>query len=145
MQMNEKVVCVCFAVGNNAEHLDKIHKSIFILCLDKPYSSTQDQNADAFSLSARQMLYGDGSKGASCNRWFDKTIQVSLMHVYIVCYVACQPLNWSKCAVSKLNQVCVVNHQTSLIVCTKYVLVFIDVYRAIWELQREINSADWSE
>lgn len=73
----------CFAhsidtVGNNAAHLDKIEKAIFVVCLDKVHEGTQDVGADNFSLSGRQMLYGDGSKASSSNRWFDKTIQVSL-------------------------------------------------------------------
>ncbi|XP_067931343.1 carnitine O-acetyltransferase-like isoform X2 [Watersipora subatra] len=62
-------------LGNNASHFDKIEKSIFVVCLDKPYSGTQDPGADEFTLSARQMLYGDGSHACSTNRWFDKTLQ----------------------------------------------------------------------
>lgn len=47
-----------------------------MLCLDKPNAASQDPSADAFSNSCRQMLYGDGSRAATTNRWFDKTIQV---------------------------------------------------------------------
>jgi len=65
------------AVGDNPAHLDKIEKSIFLLCLDKQPRETHDPSADELSRSARQMLYGDGTKASSTNRWFDKTLQVS--------------------------------------------------------------------
>ncbi|KAF6034717.1 hypothetical protein EB796_006976 [Bugula neritina] len=62
-------------LGDNPSHLDKIEKSIFLLCLDKQPRETHDPSADELSRSARQMLYGDGTKASSTNRWFDKTLQ----------------------------------------------------------------------
>ena len=77
----------------NRETLDMIEKAIFVLCLDEKIPSTfnhqrtQDEingchgHRDDVSL-AKQMLHGLGTGVNSCNRWFDKTMQVSIKHVY---------------------------------------------------------------
>ena len=72
----------------NRETLDMIEKAIFVLCLDEkiPTSFNHQRNQqdemegnqehrDDVSL-AKQMLYGLGTGVNSCNRWFDKTMQV---------------------------------------------------------------------
>ena len=56
----------------NTEALDSIQKSAFVLCLDSldPHSDKSITN------SINQMLHGGGSSINTCNRWFDKTIQI---------------------------------------------------------------------
>uniref|UniRef100_F6UEZ5 Choline O-acetyltransferase n=2 Tax=Ciona intestinalis TaxID=7719 RepID=F6UEZ5_CIOIN len=54
----------------NRLSLDYIEQSIFILCLDKSLENEDDVTM------AHQMLYGGGPEKNSCNRWYDKTIQL---------------------------------------------------------------------
>lgn len=81
------LVLLLLTVGDNSEHLDKIEKSLFLLCLDKSTTETHDPSADEFSRAARRMLYGDGSSAHSTNRWFDKTLQVSTSSAFTCVYV----------------------------------------------------------
>ena len=70
----------------NRDSLDLIERCIFVLCLDNPtplsfnhqnsIDETEMNKRDNVSL-ASQMLHGLGPKVNSCNRWFDKTMQVS--------------------------------------------------------------------
>ncbi len=72
-------------VSVNRDSLDLIERCIFIVCLDDPIplsfnhqTSIDETNMgfrDDVSL-ATQMLHGFGTKVNSCNRWFDKTMQV---------------------------------------------------------------------
>lgn len=83
----------------NAQNLDEIEKSMFILCLDvspvpviesldetdlteengEEYGSETNPKSqyrnDVFLVE--QMLHGQGSKLNGANRWYDKTMQVS--------------------------------------------------------------------
>ncbi|PVD21630.1 hypothetical protein C0Q70_17429 [Pomacea canaliculata] len=51
--------------------LKQIHRSIFVLCLDKPIPKGKNIQSSI----AREMLHGDGEDLNSGNRWFDKTLQ----------------------------------------------------------------------
>lgn len=53
-----------------------IQKSIFTVCLDAPMPRVSDEKYQ--SRVAAQMLHGGGARWNSGNRWFDKTLQVSL-------------------------------------------------------------------
>nr|QNG40884.1 choline acetyltransferase [Hofstenia miamia] len=61
------------AIHGNSEIIKQIQSSIFLLCLD-------DVSVDSEDLSAwaSHALHGGGSSVSSCNRWFDKTIQLFL-------------------------------------------------------------------
>ena len=71
--------------NQNRQSLEKLERCIFVLCLDEavPVSfnhqcsldETRNNMRDEVSL-AGQMLHGSGSAVNSCNRWFDKTMQV---------------------------------------------------------------------
>ena len=79
--MNEWFICVFFfSDAGNRENFKAIENAIFLLCLDQPpphsaqaASTMEDPTA---SVTARQCLHGDGTQSNSCNRWFDKIIQV---------------------------------------------------------------------
>lgn len=60
----------------NKESVRAIQKSIFTVCLDAPMPRVSDEMYP--SRVAAQMLHGGGARWNSGNRWFDKTLQVSL-------------------------------------------------------------------
>lgn len=64
----------------NKANLEAIEKALFVLCLDqRPPYSTQSPSVmemPTCSVTARQSLHGDGTEYNSCNRWFDKIVQV---------------------------------------------------------------------
>ncbi|KAI0235638.1 Choline O-acetyltransferase [Lamellibrachia satsuma] len=67
--------------STNRDCLDMIERCIFVLCLDKRVchddaASGDTQWRDDVSL-ALQMEHGAGTAHNTCNRWFDKTMQVS--------------------------------------------------------------------
>ena len=71
----------------NRESLKLIEESIFVLCLDSslPLSFNHQSSVDETCMNVRddvslasQMLHGMGSRHNSANRWFDKTMQVSV-------------------------------------------------------------------
>ena len=57
----------------NTESLNMIETSIFILCLDEAVASNGRRDENSIAL---QMLHGQGTDLNSCNRWYDKTMQV---------------------------------------------------------------------
>ncbi|XP_076457596.1 choline O-acetyltransferase-like [Babylonia areolata] len=62
----------------NADNLDVIENSLFILCLDKaavPTPMMAEGGEDGLVDVAHQMLHGQGTVSNTRNRWFDKTIQ----------------------------------------------------------------------
>lgn len=75
----------------NRSSLEAIENCIFVLCLDKalPISfnhqtsmdETMNSRRDDVSL-ALQMIHGHGSQYNSCNRWFEKTMQVSKFNAF---------------------------------------------------------------
>ncbi len=74
----------------NRESLDMIERCIFVLCLDNsiPLSFNHQNSVDETTMNLRddcslayQMLHGFGPKVNSCNRWFDKTMQVSFLNL----------------------------------------------------------------
>lgn len=63
-----------FQDKKNQESVSAIQRSIFNLCLDGAMPKVA---AEMYrSCAAIQMLHGGGSQWNSCNRWFDKTLQV---------------------------------------------------------------------
>lgn len=64
----------------NKANLEAVEKAIFLLCLDQPPPhSTQSPSVmemPTSSVTARQCLHGDGTEYNSCNRWFDKIVQI---------------------------------------------------------------------
>lgn len=65
--------------SKNRDNVDKIVKSICLICLDKPIN-VPEFNEGRFQSSERsqalhQMLHGGGSEQNSMNRWFDKICQ----------------------------------------------------------------------
>ena len=69
----------------NLESLALIESCVFVLCLDRaiPVSFNHQRSVDETNMNVRddvsmlvQMLHGQGSNVNSCNRWFDKTMQV---------------------------------------------------------------------
>ena len=68
------------ADSTNRDCLDTIERCIFVLCLDNAVQDGADSGAsqwrDDESL-ALQMVHGSGVVHNTCNRWFDKTMQVS--------------------------------------------------------------------
>ena len=75
-----------FTDSTNRDSLDLIETCIFVLCLDDsiPLSFNHQTSIDETNMGFRddvslatQMLHGFGTKTNSCNRWFDKTMQVN--------------------------------------------------------------------
>ena len=90
----------CFVDSVNRESLNLIETCIFVICLDDsiPLSFNHQTSIDETNMGYRddvslatQMLHGFGTKVNSCNRWFDKTMQVSpILCVHTeICYI-CQ-------------------------------------------------------
>lgn len=76
-------ILMCFLTFSsdktNKESVRSIQKSIFTVCLDAPMLRVSDEMY--LSRGAAQMLHGGGARWNSGNRWFDKTLQVSLVKV----------------------------------------------------------------
>ena len=100
--------------ADNQASLHDIETSIFIICLDRAVSITHNHHRsidetdhnlrDDNSLSL-QMLHGQGSHLNSCNRWYDKTMQVSskysctlgaIQHMYVRHFGSRLCKNWCK-------------------------------------------------
>ncbi len=63
--------------SKNAETLDIIKKSLFVVCLDD--NLPDNDNMTSLSKSGLNSLHGFGTKANGFNRWFDKALQ------FIVC------------------------------------------------------------
>lgn len=68
----------------NKESVRAIQKSIFTVCLDAPMPRVSDELYK--SRVAAQMLHGGGARWNSGNRWFDKTLQVSVRQIRSVMF-----------------------------------------------------------
>jgi hypothetical protein len=71
----------------NKASFESIESCMFILCLDKclPLSFNHQQSVEETSMRQRddvslamQMIHGHGAKHNSANRWYEKTMQVTL-------------------------------------------------------------------
>ncbi|EDV28163.1 uncharacterized protein TRIADDRAFT_21860 [Trichoplax adhaerens] len=70
----------------SAESIEKIQKSMFMLCFDQDNSGLNNVQSHLFmdnddgsrNASYGQMLHGGGSTKNTPNRWFDKTLQASI-------------------------------------------------------------------
>lgn len=74
--------CFLLLDSQNKENIDKIQKSICLICLDQPVevlSGTSPPKYESVfhSTAVAQCLHGGGSDQNSLNRWFDKAIQVN--------------------------------------------------------------------
>ena len=80
-----------FPESVNRDSLDLIERCIFVINLDDAvpvsfnYQTNANANVNAKKINfrdnvslAKQMLHGFGSNVNSCNRWFDKTMQVNI-------------------------------------------------------------------
>ena len=78
-----RVNIFCILDSVNKASLEKIIKSMFVLCLDKPHGAASSDVAvceDAvMSITVNQVLHGAGSNLNSCNRWADKIFQVLII------------------------------------------------------------------
>lgn len=66
--------------------MQDIQSSIFVLALDKSTESTSG-NTDSDTVHLNEMSHGGGSRVNSCNRWFDKVLQVydeEIKSVYVL-------------------------------------------------------------
>lgn len=62
-----------FVDEKNKASCKEIHKSLFVVCLDKALPAKEERRQ---VVAAKQCIHGGGSKGNVANRWYDKTIQV---------------------------------------------------------------------
>ena len=67
--------------GNKA-NLERIEKSLFVLCLDgSPHIQQNSQPSSLavldYTITSAEAIHGGGSKSNSGNRWFDKILQVN--------------------------------------------------------------------
>lgn len=69
----------------NAVCLDSIKKSLFLMCIDGPNPILSNVNKD--TMAALQTVHGCGSRYNAGNRWYDKTIQVSIGFSFIITYI----------------------------------------------------------
>ena len=67
----------------SSQSIDKIQKSMFMICFDQDNSGLNTVQSHLFrdeaisrNASFGQMLHGGGSAKNTGNRWFDKTLQV---------------------------------------------------------------------
>lgn len=58
----------------NRDHLENIHSSIALLCLDKRMPCSSPDEAD--TVASNQMNHGGGSSANGANRYFDKILQI---------------------------------------------------------------------
>jgi hypothetical protein len=63
----------------NRESLNAIETCLFVVCLDRMTHNVSDPDRSQKELF-RQVLTAGGAKINAANRWFDKTIQVRVMH-----------------------------------------------------------------
>lgn len=65
--------------SKNQDNIDKIEKSICLICLDQPIDIPEVSDSgfenERSSVSVRQMLHGGGSSQNGMNRWYDKICQ----------------------------------------------------------------------
>ena len=63
----------------NKESLADVETSLVVLCLDRAVDlwKCKDSNAQR-NLAGGQTIHGCGSGSNGANRWFDKTVQVSM-------------------------------------------------------------------
>ncbi|KAH8233866.1 hypothetical protein KR032_000697, partial [Drosophila birchii] len=79
----------------NADTLEAIEQSLFVVCLDKYVPIPKGQE---YAVQAHQLLHGGGLEQNSANRWMDKTIQLIVNPNGLAgfCYehspAECQPL-----------------------------------------------------
>ncbi|CAF1011037.1 unnamed protein product [Rotaria sp. Silwood1] len=66
------------SIPENKNFFDTINDSLFVLCLDESYQSSNDNitKEDNKRSVGLNFLHGGGTKNNTANRWFDKTIQI---------------------------------------------------------------------
>eukprot|EP00794_Sanderia_malayensis_P015982 gene15982-17592_t len=66
----------------NNKSLEKIIKSIFVLCLDKPCGPRSNKSSTGedpvMTMNVNHALHGRGTSQNSCNRWFDQVFQLAV-------------------------------------------------------------------
>lgn len=69
----------------NKQSLEDVERSIAVLCLDSAVGLWECPNKNARqNLAAAQTIHGSGSGCNGGNRWFDKTVQVRCVKLYIL-------------------------------------------------------------
>lgn len=78
-----------YAEKANALSLEAIENSLLILCLDDgtpnvPAYTTIRKEATTLECAtmAAHLLHGSGTDAGSANRWYDKFLQVSVVHLH---------------------------------------------------------------
>lgn len=70
----------------NKQSVETIQQSIFLLCLDKAIPEQGVLNRKTHV--ALQTIHGGGAKQNAGNRWYDKTIQVINIQLFL-CFLNC--------------------------------------------------------
>ena len=66
--------------NQNRSNFDEVNRSAIVLCLDK--AVPVQGNTEKADLNCHQMNNGAGSMHNTCNRWFDKILQVIASHYF---------------------------------------------------------------
>ena len=80
-RLNSIVIYYTVNEGNK-EMLDLIEQCMFVVCLDQSLHNLSDKSVSHQDMF-RQMVTGHGCNKNGANRWFDKTIQVLFIHLYL--------------------------------------------------------------
>lgn len=64
----------------NRKSAEEIQRCLFMVCLDKQMPKSL-QGDSRRTIGGKQFIHGGGSAGNAGNRWYDKTVQVSIFFI----------------------------------------------------------------